>query len=279
LKKFLLLLFCILILTGCNSTSEAEQPTANSSETVSAVEASSAMKETISVSGQLPAAATTAAPVPAASASDFNPGDVVPADLLGSDLEQWFSSSAIDDAVLSRIAGVSYPEGCPVPLDQLRYIRVLHIGFDGETYIGELIVNQTIETPILEIFRQLYEGLYPIEKMLLIDTYGGDDETSMTDNNTSCFNYRTMAGSSKMSSHSQGLALDINPLYNPYVKVKNGDILCQPAAAEVYIDRSGDFSYKIIREDLCYELFTAYGFQWGGDWTSVQDYQHFEYPY
>lgn len=276
MKKLLPILFIILLLAGCNISPESSQTAVTSSlaaPTVSSVPAASVLPES-SPESTSPQSATAALD---ASAGTFSPGDVVPADLLGSDLEEWFSSFAIDDAVLNRISGISYPEDCPIPLSRLRYIRVLHIGFDGEAHIGELIVNQTIETPILEIFRQLYEAGYPIEKMLLIDTYGGDDEASMTDNNTSCFNYRTMAGSSKMSSHSQGLALDINPLYNPYVKTKDDHVLCQPAAAEAYIDRSGDFSHKIVRGDLCYELFSAYGFQWGGDWTSVQDYQHFEY--
>ena len=276
MKKLLPLLFIILLLAGCNISPESSQAAVTSSlaaPTVSSVPAASVLPES-SPESTSPQSATAALD---ASAGAFSPGDVVPADLLGSGLEEWFSSFAIDDAVLNRISGISYPEDCPIPLSRLRYIRVLHIGFDGEAHIGELIVNQTIETPILEIFRQLYEAGYPIEKMLLIDTYGGNDEASMTDNNTSCFNYRTITGSSKMSSHSQGLAIDINPLYNPYVKTKDDHVLCQPAAAEAYIDRSGDFSYKIVRGDLCYELFSAYGFQWGGDWTSVQDYQHFEY--
>lgn len=276
MKKLLPLLFIILLLAGCNISPESSQAAVTSSlaaPTVSSVPAASVLPESSPESTSLQSATAALD----ASAGTFSPGDVVPADLLGSDLEEWFSSFAIDDAVLNRISGTSYPEDCPIPLSRLRYIRVLHIGFDGEAHIGELIVNQTIETPILEIFRQLYEAGYPIEKMLLIDTYGGNDEASMTDNNTSCFNYRTITGSSKMSSHSQGLAIDINPLYNPYVKTKDDHVLCQPAAAEAYIDRSGDFSYKIVRGDLCYELFSAYGFQWGGDWTSVQDYQHFEY--
>ena len=276
MKKLLPLLFIILLLAGCNISPESSQAAVTSSlaaPTVSSVPAASVLPESSPESTSLQSATAALD----ASAGTFSPGDVVPADLLGSGLEEWFSSFAIDDAVLNRISGISYPEDCPIPLSRLRYIRVLHIGFDGETHIGELIVNQTIETPILEIFRQLYEAGYPIEKMLLIDTYGGNDEASMTDNNTSCFNYRTITGSSKMSSHSQGLAIDINPLYNPYVKTKDDHVLCQPAAAEAYIDRSGDFSYKIVRGDLCYELFSAYGFQWGGNWTSVQDYQHFEY--
>lgn len=73
--------------------------------------------------------------------------------------------------------------------------------------------------------------------------------------------------------------MDINPLYNPYVKTVNGDLKCEPAAANAYIDRNKDFSYKIDEQDLCYKIFTKYGFRWGGSWEGVKDYQHFEYEF
>ena len=98
----------------------------------------------------------------------------------------------------------------------------------------------------------------------------------MADNNTSCFNYRTVPGKSKLSNHSYGRAIDINPLYNPYVRTKDGKVLVSPQNAEEYADRSADFPYKIDREDLCYQLFTEHGFEWGGAWNSSKDYQHFE---
>ncbi len=98
----------------------------------------------------------------------------------------------------------------------------------------------------------------------------------MADNNTSCFNYRTVSGKSKLSNHSYGCAIDINPLYNPYVRTRDGKVLVSPQNAGEYADRSADFPYKIDREDLCYRLFTEHGFEWGGAWNSSKDYQHFE---
>ena len=153
---------------------------------------------------------------------------------------------------------------------------MLHIGFDGETHIGEMIVNQEIAEDILEIMSELYKQEYPIEKMALIDAYGADDESSMSDNNTSAFNYREIAGSSKLSRHALGLAVDINPKYNPYVKEKNGEYLVSPANGAAYADRSQEFPYKIAEGDLCLRLFLEHGFTWGGSWNSVKDYQHFE---
>ena len=179
--------------------------------------------------------------------------------------------------VQQRIMGISYQENDNISMQELRYLRVLHMGVDGQTHIGELLVNASIADEVLEIMQQLYENAYVIEKMVLVDAYGADDELSMEDNNTSAFNYREIAGSNRMSRHSLGLAIDINPKYNPYVTHKsNGETVISPNNAAEYADRSGEFAYKIDENDLCCKLFTEHGFTWGGSWNSVKDYQHFE---
>lgn len=177
------------------------------------------------------------------------------------------------DAVYLRIHASSLPEDASISLSDLRYVHVLHIDAEGKTREGELIVNLAIADDIVEIFRELYKQKYPIEKMRLVDDYDADDERSMSDNNTSAFNYRLISGTNRLSRHAQGLAVDVNPLYNPYVK--NDTVL--PADAAVYADRTQDFSYKIIEGDLCWTLFTEHGFTWGGSWNTLKDYQHFEY--
>ena len=193
-------------------------------------------------------------------------------------LDSLFYSSEITEEVQQRIQGISYHENENISLIELRYLRVLHRGFDGQDHIGELIVNQAIAEDILEIMSELYHQSYPIEKMLLIDEYGADDEQSMEDNNTSAFNYREIAGSGRLSNHAEGLAIDINPLYNPYVKqTGDGGRTVSPSSGEAYADREGDFPYKIDGNDLCCQLFLEHGFAWGGNWNSVKDYQHFEY--
>ena len=106
----------------------------------------------------------------------------------------------------------------------------------------------------------------------LIDDFDGDDVRSMEANNTSCFNYRTKTSGSSLSAHARGMAVDVNPLQNPYVK---GEVV-EPAAAAEFADRSVDFAHKITDDDLCCRLFRSRGFQWGGAWNSVKDYQHFE---
>jgi len=209
--------------------------------------------------------------------SETQVGDVVEDSVLAQKgMEQFFYKEELTDEVFARMDGVSYPQNAQIGREELCYLRVLHTGFDEKTYIGELVVNQKIADDVLEIMKELYENHYPIEKMHLIDEYGADDEASMSDNNTSAFNYRTIAGTNRLSKHGQGLAVDINPRYNPCVRTKNGITTVEPQNGSAYVDRNADFSYKITEEDLCLQLFSEHGFTWGGSWNSVKDYQHFE---
>ena len=189
-----------------------------------------------------------------------------------------FYITDITDDIWNRISGKSYKEGCPVPVSDLRYVHVLHTDAVGEDHEGELIVNCHIAEDVLEIFRQLYVQGYPIEKIRLVDEYNADDELSMSDNNTSCFNYRKRPTSSKVSKHGLGLAIDINPLYNPHVKTVGGKLIVDPSSGEPYGKRDASFQYKLEKGDFCYNLFIEHGFMWGGAWKSSKDYQHFEIP-
>ncbi len=193
-------------------------------------------------------------------------------DLEDIDIDELFISETISDKVFDRMDGLSYGRDCTTKREDLRYLRVLHRGFDGETHIGEIVCNKAIAKDLLYIFRQLYQEEYPIEKVLLVDEYGGDDEMSMEDNNSSCFNFRPVAGTGHLSQHAYGRAIDINPLYNPYI-TSDGFV---PVNAGDYVDRSAQNPYKIDKNDLCYQLFDERGFTWGGSWNSVKDYQHFQ---
>ena len=190
-----------------------------------------------------------------------------------------FYISKIPDDIFEKMQGKSYKADCTVPRDELRYVHVLHMGFDGQTKEGELVVNKAIADDVLAIFEELYQADYPIEKVELVDAYNADDEKSMSHNNSSAFNFRFISHTTKISKHGLGMAVDINTLYNPYVKTVDGKLSIEPANATAYVDRSKDFPYKIDHDDLCYKLFTKYGFAWGGDWTHSKDYQHFERDY
>ena len=208
----------------------------------------------------------------------YRAGDVVPKPYLKVfGTECFFKVSTIDDRLKARMFGCSFKDEKVVSWDDLRYLQVLHCDEEGNAIVGELVCNVAIVDDLLQIFKELYQASYPIEKMRLIEYYDGDDEASMLDNNTSCFNQRVITAGGRVSKHSYGLAVDINPKYNPYYKVKeSGKVLIQPAGSEAYLDRAEDAPYMIRKGDLCYRLFKQHGFYWGGDWASGKDYQHFE---
>ena len=194
--------------------------------------------------------------------------------------KEGFFYEPLSEAVKERITGISYPEsGCTVPYDDLNYVGLKYIDFEGKEQTGELICNKAVAQDLAEIFYELYRNEYRLERVRLIDEYGGDDTASMADNNTSCFNYRVVDGTSNLSKHAYGLAIDVNPYYNPYVvfqrNADGSDYISKPVS-EVFADRSLSFSYKIDENDLCYRLFTEHGFTWGGNWNSTKDYQHFQ---
>lgn len=187
-----------------------------------------------------------------------------------------FTKDTISDSVFARIEGKSYKEDCTTLREDLRYLRVMHYNKEGEVRRGELICHKDIADALLEIFQELYKAKYPIERMVLVDEYGADDEASMCANNSSAFNFRYISGTRKLSSHSRGMAIDINPLYNPYVRQGKGGVRVSPSGASGYVDRTKEFPYMIVKGDLCYRLFKKYGFTWGGEWKNSKDYQHFE---
>lgn len=194
-----------------------------------------------------------------------------------------FYAMPLSEEQITYITGCSYPTSevvlePQILYDDLMYVHLLHYNFDGAVVPGEIICNKLIAQDIVDIFYELYLAGYQMEEISLIEKYDGDDELSMQANNTSCFNYRVVEGSTQLSKHAYGLAIDINPFYNPYVTFQSdGTVHYAPEGSEIYADRSASFPYKIDETDLCYRLFTERGFTWGGNWNSVKDYQHFEY--
>lgn len=216
----------------------------------------------------------------------YAPGDVISSDLIDdSNLWQYFTSSEITEggSVYNRIYGQSYVENDYIALSDLRYLKMLHVNFDGEYQVGEMIVNKAVASDVMEIFETLCSEGYQIEKMYLIDNYWTGDATesdwnSIDHNNTSCFCYRPATGSSKLSKHSYGLAIDINPQYNPYVSIQDDGSykFSHDNASDYVYNRSSDMPHVITTSDRAYELFTAYGWTWGGSWSNPKDYQHFQ---
>ena len=185
------------------------------------------------------------------------------------------------DNLFQRINGKSYQENDAVPLESLRYLKMPHYNFDGDIQVGELIVNQDVVEDIFLIFMELFEAEYQIQSMYLIDNYWtGDPETSdsasIDANNTSAFCFRQATGSGKLSNHAYGRAIDLNPQQNPYVSYSTGKPKWYHENASDYIDRDTGLAHMVTHEDLAYQVFTKYGFRWGGDWNNPKDYQHFD---
>ena len=195
--------------------------------------------------------------------------------------EPEFFYEPIPDAVKAIMKGVSYPldiDESQISYDDLRYLNILYADFEGQVRTGQLVCNKLIAEDLVEIFYELYTADYRVESVKLIDEFDADDTASMSANNTSCFCYRVVDGTTKMSDHAYGMAIDVNPYYNPYIVMKSGeDDYISPPGSEIYADRSvnNHNPYRIDENDLAYKLFKEHGFKWGGDWNNTKDYQHF----
>jgi hypothetical protein len=181
----------------------------------------------------------------------------------------FFGSVAEIDPDLAQRMSASWRPGCPVPLSDLRYVSVDHWGFDGGEHRGELVVHTDWAGDVLAVFERFFEERFPIERMALVDDYGGDDLASMEANNTSGFNCRPAQGSTSWSEHAYGRAIDVNPVQNPYVA--GATVL--PDAGRDYLDRS-DLRQGMVTE-VVVAAFADIGWEWGGDWETLSDWQHF----
>lgn len=187
--------------------------------------------------------------------------------------EPIFSYSEISTDIKDKMLGSSMPKNEPISFDDLSYLKLTYYGFDEKTHIGEMIVNKDIAEEVVEIFKELYMEKYPIEKIKLIDEYNASDELSMKDNNSSSFCYRTVSGTDVISNHGKGVAIDINPLYNPHVNTSTNKV--SPDTAYDYVNRNTVVKGMIVKGDACYNAFIKRGWSWGGNWRNP-DYQHFE---
>ena len=250
-----LMAVCLIVMSGCSRSAEdAAAPVQDTPLPVITVEES--------------------APEPESVTSDKTSEDAGESQVL--DPASSFYAEDISDEVFARMEGRSFPAKCTVSRDDLKYLHLLYKDIDGNTREGEMVCNAAIADKLVDIFRQLYESSYPIERMSLVDDYDADDDASMAANNTSCFNFRFVTGTNKISKHGYGMAVDLNPRYNPYIYTRDGVQHIEPENGVEYADRSNDFDYKIDKDDLAYKLFTQAGFTWGGSWKNSKDYQHFQ---
>jgi peptidoglycan LD-endopeptidase CwlK len=156
-------------------------------------------------------------------------------------------------------------------LEKLELITVEYYSFDNKIHCGQLVLHQSLVGDVMQVFEMMKKDKFPIAKCIPIVKYGWSDSASMADNNTSAFNYRFVAGTTNLSNHAKGMAIDFNPVQNPAV-YNNGNV--SPNGAKYNTKASGT-----ILEDSEYTKFlVGKKWRWGGVWTSVKDYQHFDKP-
>ncbi|MGB2875303.1 MAG: M15 family metallopeptidase [Gaiellaceae bacterium] len=167
----------------------------------------------------------------------------------------------------------SWHHGCPVAPSQLRQVRLSYWGFDGSTHTGALVVNRTVVEDVVRVFARLYAARFPIRRLQPIDAYRGSDERSLEADNTAAFNcrYAVASGPKRWSAHAHGLAIDVNPVENPYLE--GGRV--HPRAGQAFLNRSRVRPGMAVRGGLLVRVFAGVGWQWGGRWTASPDYQHF----
>lgn len=176
------------------------------------------------------------------------------------------------EIVRAEMTGKSWrhePE-CPAFSD-LRLVRVSHHTFEGTVRSGELVVAAWVADEVAAIFEQIYAARFPIERMQRIDAFGADDDASMAANNSSAFCFRFVAGTRSLSHHARGLAIDINPVQNPWLRGERVD----PPAGRDYLDRAHVRPGMIVRGGPVVAAFAAHGWHWGGDFVDTPDYHHF----
>jgi hypothetical protein len=177
----------------------------------------------------------------------------------------------LDAATRRAMTGVSWHRGCPVPLRELRVVHMTIWGFDRDAHRGELVVHRRWATDLTLVFRRIYRARFAIRRMRPVDRYDADDRRSMRADNTSAFNCRFIAGTTRWSRHAYGGALDLNPVENPYV---SGDHVSPPAGRR-FVDRSLHRRGMVHRGDVVWRAFERIGWGWGGSWSGAKDYQHF----
>jgi poly-gamma-glutamate synthesis protein (capsule biosynthesis protein) len=165
----------------------------------------------------------------------------------------------------------SWRPGCPVGPGDLRAVQVAHWGYDGSVRTGVVIVHASVAPAVRDVFARLYASRFQIERIEPVDAFGGSDAASMAANNTSAFNCRRVAGTTRWSEHAYGTAVDVNPVQNPYVRGGTVD----PPAGSAWLDRVSATPGMIRDGDETVAAFAAGGFSWGGHWSSAKDHQHF----
>lgn len=255
MRTLVLLIVLALAAGACTGGGAASPPETAAAVSAAAVAAAAvSTTQTTSPASTVPASNTvTTLPVTSTTVAVFS-AEILP----------------VDEEIAARMP-YSWHEGCPVGLGDLRLLRIPYYDMSGTVRTGELVVNADVAEGVVIVFEALFDAQFPIERMELVDVYGGDDLASMQADNTSAFNCRFVEGTNHWSEHAFGRAIDINPLINPWVR----GATVSPAEGAPYVDRSLDVPGMIHDGDVVVTAFAGIGWVWGGTWRSSKDYQHF----
>ncbi|MFA6136364.1 MAG: M15 family metallopeptidase [Candidatus Paceibacterota bacterium] len=163
---------------------------------------------------------------------------------------------------------------CPEEiLENQKVLGVRYWSFDNKLHQGQIVIDKRLEKDIIQIFEAIEKEEFPITSVVPASDpkFHWDDAVLMDKNNTSAFNYRTIAGQEKLSLHAFGQAIDINPRLNPYI---NKDGIVEPSGATRDLSKPG----TIADDSFLIKLFEELGWEWGGRWKEIKDYQHFQKP-
>jgi hypothetical protein len=183
----------------------------------------------------------------------------------------FFTEEIIIDSSMNFSEAIDGTNAPPEIIDLLSMIDVCYYSFDGRKHQGQIIVNRELEEDVYDIFNFIEKTLFPVGKVVPIVAYQWNDHNSMADNNSSSFNFRVIKGTKKLSMHSLGKAVDINPVQNPVI-YPNAIIV--PEGAKYLPENRGTFTANnaIVQE------FIRRGWHWGGNFDQPKDYHHFEKP-
>ncbi|HMR55503.1 MAG TPA: M15 family metallopeptidase [Candidatus Doudnabacteria bacterium] len=171
--------------------------------------------------------------------------------------------------MMTRDEAINHPQCSQEILETLELVDVQYYGFDGEIHEGQIVVHHQLKSDVIDLFALMFGQKFPLQEVSPIVKYNWDDETSMVNNNTSGFNFRKIVHTDRISLHGYGFAIDINPRINPVIE--NGKV-AQPANGSYNIEVAG----TLYEEHPVVKFMEDRGWEWGGNWTHYQDYQHFQ---
>ena len=181
----------------------------------------------------------------------------------------------IPESMQERMRGTTWHEELPCPrLHELRLLLIPYLNFGGVHSLGQLVTGMALAEQVQDIFAELLSLEFPIASMRPMIDFDGDDGRSMAANNSSCFNSRRIINTDRISVHSYGAAIDINPVQNPVIR----DGVVRPDEGRAYLDRDNLRPGMIVPQCTALQVFCDAGWAWGGEWDHPKDYHHFYLP-